>query len=66
MERTTEELIQTVDGLMIIAVMVYGFLLVAGAPFDKSPQWANEYARWGSRMTVTLIKLPFKMLFGKK
>jgi len=63
-----EHLIEFVSTLVGCAVMIYGVLLVAGAPFGKAPKWANDYAhRLIKKLTdaaTWLILLPFRLLFG--
>ena len=61
-----EILSQTVASLAAVALTLYGLLLVAGAPFNKSPQLANTYVRWLGKTSVALIKLPLRLLFDKK
>lgn len=61
-----EELQQIVALAVVIAVMIYGLLLVAGAPFGQSPEVANRYARWLGKSCLSLATLPIRIMFGKK
>lgn len=42
---------------LTILVMVYGLLLVVGAPFGRSTQLANGYVKWLARMFILVISL---------
>jgi len=57
-----EELQMIGEQLLVLALMIYGLLLVVGA-IHSGPKLANRYAKW-------LIALPFQMvsrlIFGKK
>ena len=43
-----------VSQLVVIGVLIYALLMVAGAAF-VGPKWANGYAKW-------IVGLPFRMI----
>lgn len=53
--------------LVVLGIMVYALLLIAGAPFGGA-RLANRYAQWVWKQSCNLViwalKLPFTILFG--
>ena len=53
---------EIISQVLVLIVVVYGLLLVVGAPFS-APKLANSYAKW-------IVGLPFRIvsrfIFGKK
>ncbi len=60
--------------LVVLGIMIYALLLIAGAPFGGPKKFANPYAKWVWNsvlgLTIWTIKLPLRLLarlvFGKK
>ncbi|MSU54697.1 MAG: hypothetical protein EXS48_02615 [Candidatus Staskawiczbacteria bacterium] len=69
-----EQLGGIVSQLVVLGIVIYALLLIAGAPFGGPKKFANPFAKWvwnrALDLTIWTIKLPFRLLarlvFGKK